>query len=189
MLRKVGVTAGVTAGIDKEIVNSNIDSNIDMSVNTRVELSKLSKDELLGKLLLTRDIQVPLSIFSTNLAPLEALVKYLIETRKMPTSLVAKRLNRNFKTIWTTYNNVKRRELKLAYSEYIIPLSIFSKHGLSVSESLVKYMHEEFKIGLSDISRLMNRNLKTVWTCYNRSQAKISKLKISKLKIGGGKLK
>jgi hypothetical protein len=150
-------------------------SIIDYSIlNDRQKLSSLSKDELIGIVLMQNDVRVPLSVFLNDMAPLEALTRFLIDSKKFSIKNSALRLNRDFNTIWTTYHNAKNKKFQTSDSEYTIPLMVFAKENLSILESLVKYLHEHYSLKLSAIAKLVNRDTRTVWTCYNRSRKKLN---------------
>jgi len=162
--------------------NRNVQNYIDSALSQDLDknsLSKLSKEELINIILSKADTQVPVSIFSQEPPPLESLVKFLIETKHMTVKDVASRLNRNFKTIWTTYHNSRSKKLKLEYSELTIPLQTFSKIKFSILESLTGYLLEK-GLSISEISRLLNKDIRTIWTCQSRFMVK-------KKTINGGK--
>ena len=56
--------------------------------------------------------------------------------------------------------------------EILIPTAIFCDRRVSFLESLVVYLKEQRKLGLSEIASLLNRSRKTIWTSYQRSLAK-----------------
>jgi hypothetical protein len=125
-------------------------------------------------------IPIPLSIFQNKLPPLETLVRYLKDILGLNFSYIAKILNRNETTIWTTYNNSVKKldsisvDMTASYKVMFSPLSIFSDRRLSVLESLCQYL---FKNNLSyqEISTIVNRNQKTVWTVVSRAKKKMAK--------------
>jgi hypothetical protein len=138
----------------------------------RENLSKLSKKELIDLIILKTDIQVPVSVFSETVPPLESLTKYLIEVRKLSTNDIAIRLNRNFKTIWTTYSNARKKKLIFSESKYNIPLALFFKRKFSILETITTFLHDYEKLPFTRIAYLLNKDVKTVWTCYSRSKKK-----------------
>jgi len=144
---------------------------------SKESLAKLSKNDLINIIMMQQDMQIPASIFSSDTPPLEALVKYLVEKKSMPFRMISSRLNRNFKTIWTTYNNAKNRSIAVPKDDfsYSIPLSIFSKDDLSILESLVRYLHDHYKLEFCRVAKLLRKDIRTVWTCYNRSDKKLTK--------------
>ena len=133
---------------------------------------KLDDKELID--LIKKYTPIPISIFRNN-SPLEALVKYLKENLNLRLSEISSLLNRDQRTIWITYDNSKRsiKELDLS-SKITIPLNYFSERGLSILENLTDFLVDQ-KFSLSNISSLLNRDYKTIWTIYRRSLKKLVK--------------
>ncbi len=147
--------------------------NIDISLlRDKSKLDSFSKQQLIDIIIEQNDLIVPLSIFDSELAPLEALVTYLVDVHHMPLRTIAQKLNRSSKTIWTTYHNAKQKQFHIAFSEYSIPLSVFSKTTLSALESLVVYLKDFYGLEFYKIAKLISRDNKTVWTCYHRAAIK-----------------
>ncbi len=114
---------------------------------------------------------VPLSIFSTELSALQAVVRYLSEARKLSFTEIAALLNRSPKTVWTTYAHAK--ELAFTYTEdaLAIPLSRFSRRDLAPLEALVTYL---LRLGFSNVeaARLLKLDPRTTWTVAKRAERK-----------------
>jgi hypothetical protein len=53
-----------------------------------------------------------------------------------------------------------------------IPTSIFLDRTISVLEAITKYLKEERNLTYHQIAVLLNRDDRTVWTCYNRAKKK-----------------
>jgi hypothetical protein len=60
--------------------------------------------------------------------------------------------------------------------EVMIPSSIFLDRNISVLEVLVRYLKEQKKLKYHEIAVLLNRDDRTIWTCYNRALKKRGKL-------------
>jgi hypothetical protein len=59
-------------------------------------------------MMLSKEESIPVSALTNrNLGMLESAVKYLKEEKKKTFSEIAKLLNRDQRTIWSSYNNVK----------------------------------------------------------------------------------
>ncbi len=58
---------------------------------------------------------------------------------------------------------------------YEIPAYIFDNDSLSSLEAIVKYAVEELNLGFTEISRLINRSDKTIWTTYQKASKKLPK--------------
>jgi len=115
---------------------------------------------------------IPLSIFSTRLSILEAIVKYLRENKELSYPEIASILKRNPGPVGVIYRTAKSKFLPSldVSSQVTIPLTIFSKN-LTVFESVIAYLKA---IGFSfrKISLLLKRDYKTVWTTYSRAKKK-----------------
>jgi hypothetical protein len=131
-----------------------------------------------GKLAKQRKKQeVPVSIFTNKLTVLESLVKFFVEVKGEPLCKVGLRLNRSEKQLWHTYNNAKKKfsgALPIKSSVYV-PESVFTDRRVSPTEGLVVFLREIAKMKFSEISFLLNRNEKTVWTSYSRAKKKYEK--------------
>jgi hypothetical protein len=53
-----------------------------------------------------------------------------------------------------------------------IPSNIFRDRSLSVLEIIVEYLKEKKKLTYHEIAVLLNRDDRTIWTCYNRAKKK-----------------
>ncbi len=126
-------------------------------------------------------ISIPTSVFcDRKLSVLEAIVEFLKEKKGMRYSEIAKVLKRDGRTIWTVYSRVKRkrkeRSEKPTSKDFIsIPTSVFQDRELSVLEVLVEFLKEKKGMRYSEIAKLLNRDDRTIWTCYNRAKAKRKK--------------
>ncbi|MBW3022474.1 hypothetical protein KY308_00015 [Candidatus Woesearchaeota archaeon] len=56
--------------------------------------------------------------------------------------------------------------------EIKLPLRIFRDRSLSVLEAISEYLHDELKLPFHEIAELMNRDDRTIWTCYHRAKNK-----------------
>ena len=118
---------------------------------------------------------MPISVFKNDLGPLEAVVKFLKENKALTITQIAARLNRSSKTIWTTYNNVKDKKIKIGVSRFFIPVSFLSKKKLSILESIASYLKNVESLTFHQIAELTNRDDRTIWTCHHRAVLKIGK--------------
>jgi len=130
---------------------------------------------LFGKRLLSRNL-LPISIFDNKeLSCLETIVKHLKEKFKLRFHEIALLLNRDDRTIWSTYSNAckKRKEkLRVKESKFFIPISIFTARKLSVLESLVSYLKDNFNLRYREIAILLRRDERNIWTVYHRAKKK-----------------
>ena len=124
----------------------------------------------------SKEILIPVSVFEArNLSSLEIVCKYLKEELDFGYSKIASMLNRDSRTIWTTYQNAlsKRKErLPVRDSKFYIPISILANRKLSVLEAIVSYLKDNFNLRYSEISALLNRDERNVLAVYNRFRKK-----------------
>ncbi len=162
--------------LSDKINKNNIDLDSLNSENIiKLLLEKISETKK-SRGLIEKRKNIPLSVFKNKkLGILEAIVKYLKEECKYKYSKIAKILNRDDRTIWTTYNNAKKRSKKPLYikeSDFDIPVEIFSKKKYSALESMSVYLRDKFELGYTDIGKMLGRNPKTIWTTYKRAKKK-----------------
>jgi len=149
-----------------------------LAIDDLKEKYKLASNEILSLIEekpISKGILLPVSIFEADLSALEAVCKYLKEELDLNYSKIALLLNRDGRTIWTTYNNAsrKRRErLIVNDSKYFIPISIFKNRRFSVLEAIVSYLKDKFGLRYSEISALLNRDERNMWAVYNRAKKK-----------------
>jgi len=121
--------------------------------------------------LFTTEPSVPLSIFSTELSALQAIVRYLHEARRLSFSDIAELLNRSPKTVWTTYAHAKLLSFSYVEDALTVPLSRFSRRDLAPLEALVTYLS---RLGFSNVetARLLRLDPRTTWTVAKRAERK-----------------
>lgn len=138
------------------------------------KFSKNSKKSKISIIEIRENLRIPSFIFlDRRLTPLEALIKYLREEKKLSYNIIAKLLARNVRDIYKTYAHAFDKsfsKIKLDIrSYYQIPVIIFSNRKLSASEALVLYIKDSLNQPYHEISRLLNRDDRTVWTTYKRA--------------------
>ena len=124
-------------------------------------LSSLQKEKL----------NVPVSIFTSNLSALQAIVVYSKDHLHKSITQISKLLNRKQTTISTTYYKAKRKlrkELPINSSGIDIPLSTFSNRNFAVLELLITYLHEVEHLSFAEISRVLNKAYSTIKTTHSR---------------------
>jgi hypothetical protein len=53
-----------------------------------------------------------------------------------------------------------------------VPSFVFRDRSVSVLECLVEYLKDTHQMNYHEIGVLLNRNERTVWTCYDRAKKK-----------------
>ncbi len=122
---------------------------------------------------------IPITILSNRkLSILESLIRYL-KQNNLRNYEIAKLLNKDERIISTLIFRIKKK-IKKQIKEKEAPLAIFSQK-LSPAESLCKYLKENLNMKFSEISKLINRDERTIWINYNNSLKKQkTKFKIKK---------
>jgi hypothetical protein len=117
------------------------------------------------------DLCVPVSIFSSRLSGLQALVRYLHERQQLSFSEIAALLNRSPKTIWATYSAAGKVQFSYQEGSLTIPVATFAARELSVLETLVTYLRT---LGFSNIdtARTLALDPRTTWTVSRRAEKK-----------------
>jgi len=117
------------------------------------------------------DILIPASIFTKDLGIIEAVVKYLKEEKHMRIRDIAKILNRSKTSIWVSYNQSRKKfsaRLTITKSE-LIPVSIFSDRKLGPLQVLSRYMRKDCGMTYSQISKILQRDQRTIWISCNKA--------------------
>ncbi|GAG33093.1 unnamed protein product, partial [marine sediment metagenome] len=115
-----------------------------------------------------------IEIFSKKLGALEAISKYMKETLNMNYREIAELLNRDERTIWTTYNKARKKQpesIKIEETEISLPLSIFKNKKLTILESVIIYLKQK-EMKYIEIADLLNRDQRNIWTIYSRALKK-----------------
>jgi predicted transcriptional regulator len=143
-------------------------------LSTLIEIvNRLPAKDRLKLLQRIQDEQIPVSIFSSKLSPLESLVFYLKTYGKKDVSQISKLLNRKPSTIYTTLHNAIKKNFSLKVEgALVVPLSLFLKEKCSILEVLVHYLKDHRNMNLREISELLKRSHSTVKTAYWRSGRK-----------------
>ena len=126
---------------------------------------------------ITNSVNIPIYIFrDRSLSVLEVMVEYLKDKLKLNYHEIAVLTNRDDRTIWTCYYRAKKKREKTIIEPpktlVSVPVWVFQDRSLSVLEVLVKYLKEKLEMTYHEIAVLINRDDRTIWTCYNRSKKK-----------------
>lgn len=140
---------------------------------------QLPQHELIN-LIVSEEHLIPLSIFSTSLAPLQSVVKYVKEELNLKHNKISTLLKRDQRVIWRSYTEANKRHPKrfdIKEEHYFIPASIFNRE-LSILESLMLHLIDDMNLSVKDISSIINKKTSTIYTAYNRAKKKRKSEKI-----------
>jgi predicted DNA-binding protein (UPF0251 family) len=113
------------------------------------------------------EVKIPISIFKKELGGLEAVVKYMKENLDMKYSEIANLLNRDQRTVWTAYSKaVAKKPQKLRARGFTVPLAVFTEQA-TVLKAVIRHLRKR-SMKYSEISKLIHRDERNVWTICNR---------------------
>ena len=126
------------------------------------------------------DIEIPMALLAERKASiLEIASKFLIEIKGLNFHDAGATLNRDERTIWTCFSRAQKKFRKqpfapslLKKSKKCIPASIFHNRTFSSLETICIYLIDTLKFNYHDAGALMQRDERTIWTCYHRAKAK-----------------
>jgi len=165
-------------GISTELLEDKSVAAVKLLLETLSQKYNVSQEELFNSISSKKENHIPLSIFSTGkLSTLEIIVKYFKEHLKKRYHEIALILNRNDRTIWSTYHNsIKKFKGPLhVKGPDFVPVSIFSSRKKSVLESLVIYLKDDLGYSYTKISGLLKKDYQTIYTSYRRGKLKHEK--------------
>ena len=124
---------------------------------------------------------VPVTIFATDLTPLEAITKYLREHQGLRYCAIARLVGRDQRTIRATYLRAatKHQGPLPAAAAYWFPLDALQDRRLSVLEHVVAHLWYQRKLGNAAIARLIKRDRRTIGTITRRIRTKAADTKPS----------
>jgi len=120
----------------------------------------------------SKEIQnIPLKLFAIKeLGVLEVIVKYLKENTKLTYADIARLLNRDQRTIWTTYSKAAKKhneQFKIEPNDEFIAITPFSNTKYSPLQILINELTSK-GYSLKDIAKLTNRSYKNIWLTNKR---------------------
>lgn len=117
---------------------------------------------------------VPLNLFADrNLGSLEVAVKYLKENRSLSYKQIALLLNRDQRTIWTTYRHAtrKRKEPFMPRDDgHAIPCAVLSDRSQGPLEAVVRYLKDDLGLSFKQIAACLQRHYNTIWLTYKNGK-------------------
>ncbi|MBU0461773.1 MAG: hypothetical protein KJ574_04265 [Nanoarchaeota archaeon] len=131
---------------------------------------------------------VPVGIFAGKLSPSESLCKYLKENLSLSYKEIARLLNRDERSIWTSHHRANKKMPESYSAEKLknsrmIPIEIFANRGLSVLENLVIYLKEQTGGTNYQTAKLLNKTPSMIYTIYNRAKSKLDAAKLKQTKL------
>ena len=157
--------------------------------------SDLDEKILISPKLLTlaSEIEIPLHIFYNKvLTPMQSVVLFL-KKQDLTYREISYLINRDERNIWSIYNKavkkLKKEKLKTEkiknnnklftekqhkQTKLKLPLHIFHNKALTPMEAIISFLKNSHDLTYHQISILINRDERNVWTIYNNAKNKIN---------------
>lgn len=148
-----------------ELVIRKVDSENELKLDEVIKIFQEVKGE----------ISVPLSIFSANLHPAEALSKYLKENKNLTYKKISEITSRDKKSVWGTYHRaVQKRKQKFMEKKeaYYLPISIFKDRSYSLLENAISYVSKVHHLSNKEIAKLLNKSPNSIAVLMKRAKDK-----------------
>lgn len=151
--------------------------NYDLSESEVLTLIKNKQKEILEE----QATYIPVSLFgATKLSSLEAITVYLRENKLFSFTRMGKVLGRNPIALNASYHVAKRKydkKIHVPESAYFIPAIIFQRKEYSVLENIIFYLKQEYCLTNVQISNLVKKDQRTIWTVLARVKEKGKEVK------------
>ncbi|RMF55886.1 hypothetical protein D6745_00910 [Candidatus Woesearchaeota archaeon] len=155
------------------ILNSPIQKTLHLLNRERATIIKIKKkaEKYDEKTVLRalKETLIPVSIFSSKQSPLEALVVYLKDKKKLTYHEIGEFLGRNERNVWHSYRKGKKKGPIQINDSYFIPLSLFKNRNLSILEHVVNFLA---KNNAKNIAKLLKKDPSTIWAVQSRIKKK-----------------
>ena len=141
---------------------------------------EINVKELKQEVKVSEEVEIPISIFTKELGALESVVKYMKENLAMTYKEISEKLQRDERTIWSSYNKSKEKIkdfFAIKENERFIFLSRFNLNNLTVLENIILYLKNS-GLRYSEISKLIDRDQRNIWTIYRQSIVKLNQRNI-----------
>src|SRR3989338_2962015 len=150
---------------EKEISTDQLLSAVRLIVTHLKQKGDITDKEIQDLLSPKDELSIPLSLFKNEkLSSLEIITKYLKESKNFNFRQIGNLLNRNERTIWTTYQNALKKEpglFKIESHPPSFPASILTTRKLSVLEAIC--IHLKTQYSTAQIAQILRKPYTTIW--------------------------
>jgi hypothetical protein len=137
-----------------------------------------SEDPINSRIIFEKEQFLPDYIFSKKLSSFESIVKFLIENCGLTIKRTSILLQKSNKNIWYAYNSSKKKYSKKFTEKkpnILLPLGALQDTDFSVLENIALYFKNTVGLRYSEISRILKRDQRTIWTVYSKATKKLSR--------------
>jgi hypothetical protein len=157
-------------------VLSNELNAINTFIDNFIDKHNVSFEEVLELLNGIREKETPAIIPSCifkerELGILESVTKYLKEEFKLSYHQIAELIGRDDRVVWVTYHNAiakKKERFGVKEPNAWLPVSIFTDKNLGPLQSITVHLKDKVKLSYNEISKLLDRDNRTIWAVYNK---------------------
>lgn len=164
ILESKGISSDIILNL---LINSNTLSYSEINdYILKKQFSKESKFE---------DILVPVSIFSQNLSPLEALSQFLKKEYSMKNLEISQILCKQPAAISSALIKSEKKKFIYDKSSLQMPLRLFNENSSnSILNIVISYLKEN-GLTLTEIGKVLKRDPRTIWVIFNNAKENSSK--------------
>lgn len=133
---------------------------------------KNRRDRVISKGFST-NIYIPSCVFNKRLSSFETIVKFLKESYGFSVQKIAELLGKKKQSVSRAYRNTSlkfKESFEVSTLYYPIPVDIFSRSDKSLLETLVVFLKDHYDLSYSEVSSLLMRDERTIWTVYQRAK-------------------
>ncbi len=146
-----------------------VQKRIEVLIKEMKDKHELSREDVIKLVELKEKKNIPITIFINKLGVLESLVKYLKENLNMNYKEISRLLERDERTIWTSYNKaVKKQKEPIVIKEtnIFLPIEIFKNRKFTPLEAIISYLRER-NLKFSEIAELLQRDQRNIQKAYS----------------------
>ncbi len=161
----------------KDQINTLLNENVEQVFTSLLSFMKdkgMSFEDLQKKYY-TDQHHIPLAIFTTKLSPSEAICKYLKENGNLTFHQIARALDRDDRSIWTSYKRASKKQpskLSIDSQTPSIPVTILKNRQLSFLENITYHLYTQ-GMKPKQIALVLNRKAPIIHTVLNRAKKKL----------------
>lgn len=142
-----------------------------------LENENISEEELMSRMHKNDEESVPVTIFTTPLSPLESITRYLKENMGKKLVEISSIIGRSSAALSPAYRKSISKKFEIKKTGIMIPLGEFEKNkDLSVLEIVASHMRSR-GLSFTEIARILERDVRTIWTVCKRAEVKIKSRK------------
>ena len=115
---------------------------------------------------------IPYKLLQQGWSVLQATCRYLHDELELSFAEIARQIDRDQRTVWTSYHQTKGKELPhLNPFKWGFPAHILRDRSLSALEAVVSHLLNQ-GLAVSAVATLLGRHVQTIWTIKRKLRQK-----------------